>query len=78
MPGHRARQREIVVEMFVADHDDDVRMLRFAQFAHRIARRSDRIAEMKRRLLHQRLEVAAGNGKDADADSVDDEYTRPR
>src|SRR5436305_1081131 len=75
-PRNGARQCEIVVELFVADHDDDVRMLR-AQIANGLARGSDRIAEMKDRLFDERLEVAAGYCKDADANSVYDENARP-
>ena len=70
--GHGAREREIVVEMFMADHYDDVRAL-LAQFPHCIARRGNRIAKMKDRLSDERLEVAARDGKHSDTDSVDDE-----
>ncbi len=69
---NRPCQREVVVEMFVSDHDHDVGMLFLAQVPHGIAGRGNRVIEMQHRLLDERLEVAAGDRKHADANPVDD------
>ena len=64
--------------MFVADHDDDVGVLFFAQVTNGVARGFDRVCEMQRRFFDQSPEIVPGNSKGSDADAIHDEDARRR
>ena len=57
--GDGTGQNEIILELFVADHDDDIRVLLLAQIADRITGSGDRISEMEQRLFDESLEIAS-------------------
>jgi hypothetical protein len=68
--GDGASERVVVLQMLVPDHDHGVDVLFVAQRAHDVARRLDGISKDEAVRFHERFEIGAGHGKDADAEAV--------